>query len=83
MYKIIVEKAAEKFIRKQPKPQQQKIYDAIKKLPYVGDIVKLKGFSTKYRLRINDYRIIFDKYDDKLIVDVVNVGNRGQVYNHL
>ena len=83
MYKIIIEKAAEKFIRKQPKLHQQKIYDAIKKLPYTGDIIKLKGFSVKYRLRVNDYRIIFDKYDDKLIIDVVNADNRGQVYKHL
>ena len=43
MYKIIIEKAAEKFIRKQDKSMQQKLNDAIKLLPQGTDIKKLKG----------------------------------------
>lgn len=43
MYKIIIEKSAEKFIRKQPKDIQQKLYNAIKQLPYGNDIKNLKG----------------------------------------
>lgn len=83
MYKIIIEKSAEKFIRKQPKDIQQKLYNAIKQLPYGNDIKKLKGFSNKYRLRVNGYRIIYNKYNDQYVIDVVNIDNRGQVYNKL
>lgn len=83
MYNIIVQKKAEKFIRKQSKQEQQKLYDIIKQLPNGRDIKRLIGFSNKYRLRVNNYRIIYDKYDDKYIIDVVDVDNRGQVYKRL
>lgn len=83
MYKIIIEKAAQKFIRKQSKDIQQRLYDIIKQLPNGNDIKKLKGFKQKYRLRINDFRIIFDRYDDRLVIDVINIDNRGQVYKNL
>lgn len=83
MYKIIIEKSAEKFIRKQPKNIQQNLYDCIKQLPNGNDIKKLKGFKNKYRLRVNDYRIIYNKYNDTYIIDVVDINNRGQVYKRL
>ena len=83
MYRIIIEKAAEKFIRKQDKSMQQKLNDAIKLLPQGTDIKKLKGFKNKYRCRINDFRIIYDKYNDMLVIDVVNIDNRGDIYKNL
>jgi mRNA interferase RelE/StbE len=83
MYKIILEKSAKKFIQKQPKNKQQKIYNAIKQLPYGNDIKKLKGYINKYRLRVNDYRIIYDKFDDTYIIDIIDVDNRGQVYKKI
>ena len=69
MYKIILGKAADKFIRRQSKPNQQRLYDSIK--------------HNKYRMRVGNYRIIYDKYDDVYIIEVVNVDNRGQVYKGL
>ena len=83
MYRIIIKKSAEKFLRKQDKQTQQKWYDVIKLLPNGNDIKKLKGFDNKYRLRVNNYRIIYDKYDDKFIIEVINIDNRGQVYKSL
>ena len=65
MYKIIIEKAAEKFIRKQNKAERVKLYNLIKMLPYGKDIKKLRGFKNKYRLRVNNYRVIYNKYDDE------------------
>ena len=83
MYKVIIEKSAEKFIRKQPKNIQQSLYDCIKHLPDGNDIKKLKGFKNKYRLRVNNYRIIYNKYSDIYVIDVVDINNRGQVYKNL
>ena len=83
MYKIILGKAADKFIRRQSKPNQQRLYDSIKQLPNGRDIKKLRGFDNKYRMRVGNYRIIYDKYDDVYIIEVVNVDNRGQVYKGL
>ncbi|MGI8648028.1 MAG: hypothetical protein DLM55_08760 [Acidimicrobiales bacterium] len=35
---------------------------------------------TQWRLRIGDWRILYDVYEDVLVVDVVRVGPRGDVY---
>lgn len=42
-YKIVIQKLAEKFIRKLPKSESEKILKAIYKLPYGNDIKALKG----------------------------------------
>ena len=83
MYRIVIQKSAEKFIRKQSKDIQQRLYNGIKLLPNGADIIKLKGFSNKYRSRIGKYRIVFDKYDDVYIIDVVEIDSRGQIYKHM
>jgi len=40
---------------------------------------KLKG-EEAYRIRVSDYRIIYEIYDDKIIVIVVSVGHRKNIY---
>ena len=42
---------------------------------------QLKGHRGLYRLRVGDYRIIYSVDNGKLIVRVVDAGNRGQIYN--
>ena len=46
-----------------------------------GDRKQLKGHRGLYRLRVGDYRIIYSVDNGKLIVRVVDAGNRGQIYN--
>jgi len=48
---INIKKKAQKFIKKQDKNQQIRIYNAIFKLPN-GDITSLKGYENTYRLRV-------------------------------
>ncbi|TCO68514.1 type II toxin-antitoxin system RelE family toxin [Marinisporobacter balticus] len=79
-YKINLTKKAEKFIKKRDFNTQKRIIKAIFKLPK-GDIKKLKGIDDIYRLRVGHFRVLFEKNDDKLIIIVIDVGNRGQIYN--
>lgn len=79
-YKIEIDKRAVKFISKQPKPQRERILKAIYKLPAVGDIKAMQGYSGYYRLRVGDYRIIYTVNDDVLLVRVIEIGNRGDIY---
>lgn len=79
-YKIVIEKLAEKFIMKLSKPEQERVLRAIYKLPNEGDIKRLKGRKGFQRLRVGDYRIIYTVDNGKLIVCVVDAGNRGQIY---
>ncbi|BCZ45752.1 hypothetical protein psyc5s11_18190 [Clostridium gelidum] len=78
-YNIKLTKKAEKFIKKQDKDTQKRLIKAIVELPE-GDIKKLKGLDEIYRLRVSDFRVIFEKNDNELIVVVIDIGNRGQIY---
>ena len=68
------------FISKQPKPQQLRLFKAIYRLPFVGDIKAMKGHTGFYRLRVGDYRVIYTVNNDVLLVQVIEIGNRGDIY---
>ena len=82
-YRIIIEKLAEKFIIKLPKPDKERVLRAIHELPAGNDIKRLKGRKSKglYRLRVGDYRIIYKVNNNELIICAIDAGNRGQIYS--
>lgn len=83
-YKYNIHKKAMKFIQKQTPEQQKRIFRAIYLLPVTGDVKKLSGSDAKYRLRVGDYRIIFEivpESNEVTLVDITDAGNRGQIYN--
>ena len=45
--------------------------------------MKLSGFEDMYRIRVGDYRIIYEIYDRRLIVLVVIVAHRRESYRGL
>ena len=75
---IFIDKPARKFIEKQPKPQRLRLYAAIMRLPE-GDVKPLKG-TDKKRLRVGDYRIIYEQYEEIYRIIVISADNRGDVY---
>ena len=79
-YKIVIEKRAEKFIRKQTKDNQVRLLTAIYKLPLSGDIKPLEGAAGVYRLRVGTFRVLYTVEHDIVTVRVLDAGNRGDVY---
>lgn len=79
-YRIIIDKPAMKFLNKQPQAQQERLLRAIYLLPESGDIRPMSGFQNRYRLRVGTFRVIYTILDDLLIVQVLTIGNRGDVY---
>ena len=79
---IEFEKSAKKFIAKQPPEQQERLLKAINGLPENGDIKKMKGYKSLYRLRVGDYRVLYsvNNKGELTVVTVSDVDNRGQVY---
>ena len=73
-------KDAVKQINAMDKPTKERIKTAIDTLPK-GDIKKLKGYTTKYRLRVGTYRIIYDVQDNTLIIGAVLP--RGDAYKKI
>ena len=69
-------KQAIKFLSKQDKLTKIRIVTAINNLPS-GDVKKLQG-EEGYRLRVGNFRIIFD-YDGN-VLRIEKIDNRGQVY---
>lgn len=79
-YKIEFDKRAIKFISKQPKPQRERLFKAISILPLSGDIKAMQGYPGYFRLRVGDYRVIYTVDNNVLIVRIIEVGNRGDIY---
>ncbi len=81
-YKVIVKKSVAKDLRNIVKKDVQRILAAIKDLadnPRPPQSKKLSG-QERYRLRQGNYRILYSIEDEKLVVSVVKVGNRRDVY---
>ena len=77
MFQIVYSKKAAKFLKKQDVPTRRRLVAAISRLPLEGDIKKLQG-TDGYRLRVGDFRVLFDV--NGIIVDIIDIGNRGQIY---
>ena len=69
-------KQALKFLNKQDMQTKRRIVNAINNLPS-GDVKKLQDVNG-YRLRVGDFRILFDR--DGNITYIEKIDNRGQVY---
>ena len=48
-----------------------------------ADTMKLTGHADRYRLRVGDYRVIYEIADEQLIILVVGVGHRREAYRAL
>ncbi len=80
MYQIILKKRAKKFIDVLPLPEKKRLVSAIERLPGGEDIKRLKGHEGLFRLRVGSYRIIYSVDNGKLIVYVIDIGSRGDIY---
>ena len=54
--------------------------DALAANPRPRGVKKLTGLDDLYRIRVADYRIVYQIQDDRLIVLVVRIGHRKDVY---
>ena len=70
-------KQAIKFLKRQDRITRKRIVDAISTLPLV-DVKKLQGEINTYRLRVGDFRVIFDKHGN--IIYISKIDNRGEIY---
>lgn len=81
-YRILIKKSVSKDLKKIPKKDIKRILDAIQDLanePRPPQSKKLSG-QERYRLRQGNYRILYSIEDEELIICVVKVGNRREVY---
>ena len=82
MYEVIISDKALKQIEKLEKKEQERIFNALEKIrirpeSYVKKLVGMPGF----RFRVGDYRIIVDIDKGRLLILVVKVAHRKNVYD--
>ena len=83
IYLIKYTPAAARQIKRLNKEVQTRLKPKIIKLaenPRPPGYKKLKGFDNHYRIRVGDYRVIYEIHDDVLQVLVVKVGPRRDIY---
>jgi len=81
MYNVILSLDSQKYILKLPLEMQLRIESVLERIrvrPY--HFVKKVVGTPYYRLRVGDYRIILDIKDDKLLILVIEVAHRRNVY---
>ena len=85
MYNLIFSKEARKFIDRQNPQTKQRIRNALLQLaedPFSNRQVKrLKGTEDFLRLRVGDIRVVFSVEEEKLVILIIAIGNRGDIYN--
>ncbi len=83
IYRIQLSGRAERQLRKLVPNIQSLIGTAIDTLaiaPRPVGAKKLKGEENVYRIRVRDYRIVYEIHDDELIVLVIKIAHRREVY---
>lgn len=81
-YQVTLKKRALKALEGINEPYYSKIKEAIYSLadnPRPQGYKRLKG-RDGYRIRVADYRIIYDIFDNILLVDVIELGHRKDIY---
>ena len=90
--RVDFKKPAEKFLRSRSRKEQVMLLTKIYKLPDGDHIKKMEGYKNRYRLRVGNYRVLYEissevtgaKDDltakETLVILVVEIGNRGDVY---
>lgn len=82
IYRIVFQKAAVKFLKKQDKPTQERLLHAINALPNGIDIKKLQGYDM-YRLRVGNMRVLYTVDNVIMVINIKNIDNRGNVYKRI
>ena len=82
-YRIELKPSAAKSLDKLPADLQKRIVRALDVLadnPRPSGVVKMAGDDDLWRLRVGDFRIVYEIHDDVLLVMVLRIGHRREVY---
>jgi mRNA interferase RelE/StbE len=83
VYSIEVTKEARKVLLKMPRTLRELVLGKVRELardPFGAPHVKKLVGCVGYRLRVGDWRVIYDVESDRLVVRVLRIGSRGGVY---
>lgn len=82
-YQVVLLKAAERDLNRLDRALSLNIAKHLKALeadPRPADVTKLRGIENEWRIRVGDYRIIYEINDDKRVVTILRIKHRREVY---
>ena len=82
-YRIEWKSSASKELRKLPKTTIAQILTAVEDLSYnprPEGVRKLTTSQNTYRIRAGDFRIVYNIYDKRLIIEIIRVRDRKEAY---
>jgi mRNA interferase RelE/StbE len=83
MYELTFSRPARKDLRGLPADMQDRVLEAVERLrnnPRPQGCKKLKGSDDTFRIRVGDYRVIYEVHDQQVIVLIIRVRHRKDAY---
>jgi mRNA interferase RelE/StbE len=84
-YEVVFRPSADRALRRLPGDAQRRIVLAVADLadePRPPGVVKLVGGENLWRIRVGVYRVVYEIHDDRLVVLVLRVAHRKDVYRN-
>lgn len=82
-YEVQISRSVQKELDRQARNTRERLLKAILALadnPRPTGSRRIEGQEDIYRVRVGDWRIIYVIYDERLVITVIKVGSRGDVY---
>jgi mRNA interferase RelE/StbE len=82
-YQVLLTPRARRDVEKLPKTVGERVAAAIDALaidPRPRGVKKLQGDENLWRVRVGSYRLVYEIHDDRLIVLIVRIADRKEVY---
>lgn len=83
VYTLQFSESAARSLEELPARQQLRIsqkIDALSQNPYPPGHRKLKGEERSYRIRVGDYRVVYEVFEETVFILVLRIGHRKDVY---
>jgi len=82
-YRVDIARRALKALATLPRGDQQRVraaLDLLAEQPRPPGCVALVGEAHAFRVRVGDFRIVYEVFDDRLVVQVIRIGRRRNIY---
>ena len=82
-YRVTIRPSADKALLKLPRDMQRRILERLDELaiePRPHNVVKMAGGQNLWRIRVGDYRLVYEIHDREITIYVLAIGHRRDVY---
>ena len=85
-YRVIILPSAIRAARRFPRIVLGRLYkhmESLATIPFPQGVEKMEGYKHTYRMRVGDYRLVYEVASAIRIVTVIRVGHRKDIYRRL